>query len=121
MYKLQTPSAVGLGQGPHWSRFTSTTLHVTGISLGAVSAGLLACTLVEALTTGRDTAALAISALLAGTAGGLLWYLTRPGAMRKRQIFATVGWTWILTTVVGAVPYVLAGTFATGALVSSSR
>ena len=105
---------MGLGQGPHWSRFTSTTLHVTGISLAAVSAGLLACTLVEALTTGRDTAALAISALLAGTAGGLLWYLTRPGAMRKRQIFATVGWTWILTTVVGAVPYVLAGTFATG-------
>ena len=73
MYKLPTPSAVGLGQGPHWSRFTSTTLHVTGISLAAVSAGLLACTLVEALTTGRDTAALAISALLAGTVGGLLW------------------------------------------------
>ena len=72
MYKLRTPSAVGLGQGPHWSRFTSTTLHVTGISLAAVSAGLLACTLVEALTTGRDTAALAMSALLAGTAGGLL-------------------------------------------------
>ena len=32
----------------------------------------------------------------------------------KRQIFATVGWTWILTTGVGAVPYVLAGAFATG-------
>ena len=114
MYRFPTPSAVGLGQGPHWSKFTSTTLHVTGISLAAVSVGLLACTVLEALTTGRDTAALAISTLLAATAGGLLWYLTRPGPIRKRQIFATVGWTWILTTGVGAVPYVLAGTFATG-------
>ena len=113
MYRFPTPSAVGLGQGRHWNRFASTTLHVTGISLAAVSVGLLLCTLLEALTTGRDTAALAISTLLVGTAGGLLWYLTRPGAIRKRQIFATVGWTWILTTVVGAVPYVLAGTFAT--------
>ena len=48
-------------------------LHVTGISLAAVSAGLLACTLVEALTTGRDTAALAISALLGGTSFSLHW------------------------------------------------
>ena len=114
MYRFPTPSAVGLGRGPHRSRFSSTTLHVTGISLAAVSVGLLACTLLEALTTGRDTAALAASTLLAGAAGGLLWYLTRPAAVRKRQIFATVGWTWILTTAVGAVPYLLAGTFATG-------
>ena len=114
MYRFPTPSAVGLGQGPHRRRFASTTVHVTGISLAAVSVGLLACTLLEALTTGRDTAALAVSTLLAGTAGGLLWYLTRPGTIRKRQIFATVGWTWILTTLVGALPYVLGGTFATG-------
>ena len=91
MYRFPTPSAVGLGRGPHWSKFTSTRLHVTGISLAAVSVGLLACTVLEALTTGRDTAALAISTRLAATAGGLLWYLTRPGPIRKRQIFATVG------------------------------
>ena len=114
MYRFPTPSAVGLGQGPNRSRFTSTTLHVTGISLAAVSVGLLACTVLEALTTGRDTVSLAASTLLAGLAGGVLWYVTQPGAIRKRQIFATVGWTWILTTLVGAVPYVLAGTFATG-------
>ena len=114
MYRFPTPSAVGLGQGTHRRRFASTTLHVTGISLAAVSLGLLACTLLEALATGRDTAALAVSTLVAGTVGGLLWYLTRPGTVRKRQIFATVGWTWILTTLVGALPYVLGGTFATG-------
>ncbi len=114
MYRFPIPSAVGLGQGPHWRKFRSTTLHVTGISLAAVSAGLLACTLLEALTTGRDTIALAVSTVLAGIAGGVLWYLTRPGAISKRKVFATVGWTWILTTLVGAVPYLLAGTFAHG-------
>ena len=112
MYRFPTLSAVGLGQGPHRRRFASTTLHVTGIVLAAVSVGMLVCTLLEALTTGRDTAGLAISTLLTGTAGATLWYLTRPGVIRKRQIFATVGWTWILTTLVGAMPYVLAGTFA---------
>ena len=114
MYRFPTPSAVGLGQGPHRRRFSSTRLHVTGISLAAVSVGMLACTVLEALTTGRDTVALAVSAVLAGGAGGLLWYLTRPGAVNQREVFATVGWTWILTTGAGAVPFVLAGTFAAG-------
>ena len=114
MYRLPTPSAVGFGQGPHRRRFVATRLHVTGISLAAVSAGLLACTLLEVLTTGRDTGALAVSTLLSGSVGGVLWYLTQPGVINKREIFATVGWTWILTTAMGAVPFILAGTFATG-------
>ena len=114
MIRRPAPAVVGLGRSPHRRRHASTTLHVTGIALAAVSLGMLACAGLEALTSGRDTAALAFSGLLAGTTGGLLWYLTRPGVIRKRQIFATVGWTWILTTLLGAVPYVLGGTFAAG-------
>ena len=105
-------AAARLDGGLRRGRVPSTTLHVIGIALAAVSVGMLACALLEALTTGRDTAALTVSALLAGTAGGLLWHLTRPGEIRKRQVFATVAWTWILTTVAGALPFVLAGTFA---------
>lgn len=97
---------------PLKNRFTSTTMHILGIALAAVSIGMLCCTLLEAFTSRRDTMALGASALLAGAAGGLLWYVTVPGAIRKRRVFATVSWTWILTTVVGAVPFVLAGTFA---------
>ena len=100
------------GSGPLRKRFDSTTLHILGIALAAVSLGMLCCTLLEAVTSRRDTMALGVSALLAGAVGGLLWYSTVPGAIRMRQVFATVSWTWILTTVVGAVPFVLAGTFA---------
>ena len=94
------------------NRFDSTTLHILGIALAAVSVGMLCCTLLEAATSRRDTSALGASALVAATVGGLLWYVTVPGAIRMRQVFATVSWTWILTTVVGALPFVLAGTFA---------
>ena len=106
--------ATPIGLSPFRDRFASTTLHILGIALAAVSLGMLGCTLLEAVTSGRDTMALGVSALLAGTAGGLLWYVTRPGTIRKRQVFATVAWTWILTTVAGALPFVLAGTFAVG-------
>ena len=98
---------------PRRRRFASTTLHVTGIALAAVSLGMLACAVLEAATTGRDTVALAVSGVLAASAGAMLWYLTEPGAVRKRQIFATVGWTWVATTLVGALPFILGGAFAT--------
>ena len=94
-------------------RFPSTTLHVLAIVMAAVSLGMLACAGLEAATSRRDTGALAVSALLVGSAGGLLWYLTRPGGIRKRQIYATVASVWIVTTVLGAIPFVLAGTFGT--------
>ena len=95
-------------------RFSSSTLNVTGISLAAVSLGLLACSVLEAFSTNRDTAALFAATLLIGVTGALLWGFTEPGTLRMRQIFATVGWTWILTTLLGALPYVLAGTFDVG-------
>ncbi len=94
-------------------QFGSTVLHVLGVALAAVSVGMLVCALLEAATTGRDAQALLVSGLIAGVSGGLLWYLTKPGDVDKRTVYATVGWTWIGTTLVGALPYVLAGTFAT--------
>ena len=112
--RAEDPAAPDLDRGLHRGWVTSTTLHVIGIALTAVSVGMLACALLEALTSRRDTAALAVSALVTGAVGGLLWYGTRPGVIRKRHIFATVAWTWVFITVVGALPFVLAGTFAYG-------
>ena len=107
-------AATGPAGVPPRGRFASTTAHVIGIALAAMSVGMLACGLLEAFTTGRDTAALTVSALVTGTSGGLLWYLTRPGEIRKRHVFSTVASTWVAITCVGAVPFVLAGTFAIG-------
>ena len=107
-------AATGPAGVPLRGRFASTTAHVIGIALAAMSVGMLACGLLEAFTTGRDTAALTVSALVTGTSGGLLWYLTRPGEIRKRHVFSTVASTWVAITCVGAVPFVLAGTFAIG-------
>ena len=67
--------------------------------------------LVEWGSTNRDTAALLISGTLALVAGGLLWWVTVPGTVRARDVFSAVGWTWLVVTLVGAVPYLLGGTF----------
>lgn len=92
----------------------NTTLHVAGIALTFVAVGMGLATIVEVASTNVDTAAMAVSTLLCGGLGGILWSTTRTGMVRTRNIFAAVGWTWLSVTVVGAVPYVLAGTFAAG-------
>ncbi len=97
-------------------RHESTTLHVCGISVAAVAAGMLACALLELVTSNDDTAALAVCGIAAGGVGLLLWRFTESGEPRKSEVFTTVGWAWMITTVVGAAPYVVAGTFATGAV-----
>ena len=55
-----------------------------------------------------------MSTLLCGGLGGSLWYGTRAGTVRTREVFAAVGWTWLSVTLIGAIPYILAGTFAAG-------
>ena len=94
-------------------RRPNTALHVMGIALGFISVGMAVCALIEFLSTNRDTGALFVASLISGSSGGLLWWRTTPGSVRTRDVFAAVGWTWVVMTAIGAVPYVLAGTFAT--------
>ena len=93
------------------AKIESTTLHVMGIAVAAISLGMFVGALVEWGSTNRDTAALLISGTLALVAGGLLWWVTVPGTVRARDVFSAVGWTWLVVTLVGAVPYLLGGTF----------
>ena len=93
------------------AKIESTTLHVMGIAVAAISLGMFIGALVEWGSTNRDTAALLISGTLALVAGGLLWWVTVPGTVRARDVFSAVGWTWLVVTLVGAVPYLLGGTF----------
>ena len=92
----------------------NTALHVTGIALTFVAVGMALTTFVEWRSTNVDTAAMAISTVVCGGLGIALWRGTRAGSVRTRAIFAAVGWTWLIVTLVGATPYLLAGTFGTG-------
>ena len=91
----------------------STALHVMGLALIFIAVGMGVCALIELASTNRDSRALALGALISGVSGGLLWWRTREGSTRTRDVFAAVGWTWVTMTLFGAVPYLLAGTFAT--------
>ncbi len=91
----------------------STTLHVMGLALVFIALGMGVCALIELASTNRDSGALALGALISGSVGVLLWWRTREGSTRNRDVFAAVGWTWVTMTLFGAVPYLLAGTFAT--------
>lgn len=92
----------------------NTALHVTGIALSAVAVGMGICTIVEWASTNTDTIAMLISTVVCGALGAALWRGTRADSVRTRAIFAAVGWTWLIVTLVGALPYVLAGTFSPG-------
>ena len=87
---------------------------MTGIALAFVAVGMAMSAIIELGSTNRDTGALLVSALVCGAVGGALWWATQPGRVRAREVFAAVGWTWVAMTVLGALPYVIAGTFAIG-------
>ncbi len=96
---------------PAHRRIRSTTLHVMGIAIAAVSVGMFVGCLVEWGSTDRDTDALLLSGVIALLTGSLLWVLTEPGDVRSRDVFSAVGWTWVAVTIVGSLPYLLGGTF----------
>jgi len=99
-----------LGERP---KMASTPLRIMGIALSAVAVGMVLSALVELGSTNRDTVALLSAAAVSGTVGGLLWWRTTVGQSRTRDIFAAVGWTWVMITLFGALPYIFAGTFST--------
>jgi len=95
-------------------RIRSTPLYVTGMALLFVSAGMVLSSLIEWGSTNRDTTALSVSGLFTLGLGALLFWATQPGSARARDVFAAVGWTWMAITLVGALPFILAGTFDLG-------
>ena len=92
------------------AKIESTTLHVMGIAVAAISLGMFVGALVEWGSTNRDTAALLISGPSPRRRRPAL-VVTVPGTVRARDVFSAVGWTWLVVTLVGAVPYLLGGTF----------
>jgi len=88
-----------------------TVAHVAGLALLWVSAGTAISALVELGGDGPDVAPLMLSAALMAILGFALWAPTKPVKTDTATIFATVAWTWVIVSVVGALPFLFAGTF----------
>ncbi|MBT7428766.1 MAG: hypothetical protein HN783_03040, partial [Ilumatobacter sp.] len=114
--KILRPLAIRRATELHHERggHPSTALHVMGFALVFVSVGMIVSAFIEWGSTNRDTNALLISGLLTLGLGAVLWWATQPSSARARDVFAAVGWTWIVITLLGALPFILAGTFDLG-------
>ncbi len=92
-------------------RISTTVGHISGLALLVVAPGLLLSALVEFIGAGDDGWILVLSSITFAVLGGALWSGTRLGDLAIRTIFASVAWSWLLVSVLGALPFVLARTF----------
>ena len=88
-----------------------TSLHVCGIALLFLSLGI-GVSAVIALFDGRiDFTELFLSALIIAVLGLILFRSTTVGETDQASIFSAVGSTWLVVSLLGTLPYLLAGTF----------
>lgn len=95
-------------------RLPSLTAHIGGAALLFVSAGIIVSAAVEVGAGGEEAWSMMAAAGIVAAVGFALWRSTRvPVRTTATTTFVAVGSTWILASLGGAVPYVLADTFAT--------
>lgn len=93
-------------------RITSTVAHISGLALAVVAPGLAISATIEFAVGGDDGWVLVLCSILFACVGGSVYYATRLGDISPRTVFASVAWSWLLVSVLGALPFVLARTFA---------
>ncbi len=89
-------------------------IYLLGVLLSLLGVLMLVPFGVSVLYRGPDQAALLVSALVTGGAGGAMWFFTRKqsGAVKRKESFIVVALAWLLASAFGALPYLLAGSFA---------
>ncbi len=92
-------------------RLRATVTHIAGLALCLIAPGLLISAIVEFISGGESTGVLAGTALVFALLGGAMWKGTQLGDLTLRTVFAAVGWSWLLVSVLGALPFILARTF----------
>lgn len=97
---------------PHSRRLEAPTLHVVGLALTFLAPGLAVSALIEwGSSTSGDTDALLVTMAVSLTVGLALWRTTMiPADVARTSIFSIVAWTWVASSLVGALPYVLSDT-----------
>ena len=96
---------------PQSRRLRSTVAHISGLALLAVAPGLVVSAIVEFVSGGSAGITLIICAVVFAVLGALLWRGSQLGDLAIRTIFASVAWSWLLVSVLGALPFILARTF----------
>jgi hypothetical protein len=89
----------------------STSLHVCGIALLFLSLGIGISGVITLFDDSVDLTALFLSALILAVLGFILFTSTTVGDTDQASIFSAVGATWLVVSLLGTVPYLLAGTF----------
>jgi len=92
-------------------RLPATVTHICGLALLSIAPGLVVSSIVEFVGGGDAGWVLALCALLFGVLGGVMWGGTRLGDLAIRTVFASVAWSWLLVSVLGALPFILDRTF----------
>ena len=96
-------------------RIPSTVAHICGLALAVISPGLLIAAIVEFIGFGDGGPMLLLCSAIFAVVGGALWFSTRLGDLAPRTVFAAVAWSWVLVSVMGALPFILTRTFQSGA------
>ena len=100
-----------LGRAP----IESPTFHVVGLALMWLTPGLVFAAVIEAATDGGDVGALVITAAIALVGGWALHASTELGDdVREVSVFSIVAWSWVASSLVGALPYVMGDMFTIG-------
>ena len=92
-------------------RVRATVIHICGLALLAIAPGLLVSAIVEFIGGGDAGWVLVVSAAIFALLGGVMWQSTQLGDLGIRTVFASVAWSWLLVSVLGSLPFILARTF----------
>lgn len=99
------------GFGKPSRRVPATVVHICGLALLAIAPGLAISAVVEFVGGGTAGGSLLLCTLIFAVLGGAMWQGTRLGDLAIRTVFASVAWSWMLVSVLGALPFILARTF----------
>lgn len=92
-------------------RLPSTVAHISGLALLTVAPGLVVAAIVEFIGSGDAGWVILLCAAIFAVLGAGLWRGTRLGDLAIRTIFASVAWSWLLVSMLGSLPFILARTF----------
>jgi len=92
-------------------RLPSTIIHISGLALLAVAPGLALSAAIEWYHGDDATVALLACTAIFAILGSLMFGLTKIDDLTPRTIFGAVAWSWMLISLLGALPFVLARTF----------